>query len=82
MSEHPPFYGKVINRRAEKEYIQSVVQQFKDRPVDEALKKEVWEKLMWEKHLGNVTIPFKLALRKDPQKLYPDHLEVILDSKV
>lgn len=82
MSEHPPFYGKEINRRQEKEYIQSLLKEFEDQPADDSLKKLVWEKLQWEKHLGNLTIPFKLALRKDPQKLYPDYLEVILDTKV
>ncbi|SCA62418.1 Uncharacterized protein SCG7086_AA_00280 [Chlamydiales bacterium SCGC AG-110-P3] len=82
MSEHPPFYGKVINRAGEQEYIHQLLEKYRGQPVSDDLKKQVWNELQNEKHLGNVTIPFKVTSRIDPSGQYPDCIEVILDSKV
>lgn len=77
-----PFYGKVIIRRKEEEYIKSLLKKYQHEPVNEDLKKKVWDELQMEKHYGRVTIPFKLAVRMDPSGKFPDILEVILDTKV
>jgi hypothetical protein len=79
--EHP-FYGYEIVRRTQKEYIQNLMQKYKNEPVNEELKKKIWDELQMEKYLGNVTIPFKLAVRRDPAGNFPEYIEVILDSKV
>lgn len=81
-SHEHPFYGHVIIRRKEEEYIKFLMQKYQDLPVDESLKQKVWEELQMEKHLGRVTMPFKLAIRKDPYGKFPNLLEVILDTKV
>lgn len=82
MSEEHPFYGYDIIRREQQEYIENLLKKYKTHPVTDDLKKKVWDELQMEKHLGNVTIPFKLAVRKDPTGKFPDRLEVILDTKV
>lgn len=83
MTEKPyPFYGKDIIRRKEQEYIELLLSKYKHEPVSDDLKKRVWEELQQEKHLGRVTIPFKLAVRRDPYGKFPDIIEVILDTKV
>lgn len=81
-SHEHPFYGHVIIRRKEEEYIKSLMQKYKHDPVNEELKKKVWDELQMEKHYGRITIPFKLAIRMDPYGKFPDLLEVILDTKV
>jgi hypothetical protein len=77
-----PFYGKVIIRRKEEEYIKFLMLKYQHEPVNEELKKKVWDELQMEKHYGRITIPFKLAMRMDPSGKFPDILEVILDTKV
>lgn len=81
-SHHAPFYGKVIIRRKEEEYIKALLQKYRHEPVNDELKKKVWDELQMEKHYGRITIPFKLAVRMDPTGKFPDLLEVILDTKV
>ncbi|HEV8052529.1 MAG TPA: hypothetical protein VGP47_08540 [Parachlamydiaceae bacterium] len=81
-SHDHPFYGYVIIRRKEEEYIKSLMQKYQHETVNEELKKKVWDELQMEKHLGKITIPFKLAIRMDPYGKFPDQLEVILDTKV
>jgi len=81
MSDHP-FYGKDIYRDREEEYIETLLKKYKKEPVNEELKEKIWDELMWEKHLGNIHIPFKVVIRKDAQNKYPDTIEVILDTKV
>lgn len=81
-SHEHPFYGHVIIRRTQEEYIKSLMKKYQHEPVNEELKKKVWDELQMEKHLGNITIPFKLAVRMDPYGKFPDLLEVILDTKV
>lgn len=79
--EHP-FYGQEIIRRKEAEYIQRLLKKYKKEPVSEELKKKIWDELQMEKHLKNITIPFKLAVRRDPSGKFPDCIEIILDTKV
>lgn len=76
------FYDVEILRDKEQKYIESLLIPFKKRPVNEQLKKEIWELLQQEKHRGTIKIPFKLALRKDPMGKFPNYIEVILDTKV
>lgn len=77
-----PFYGHDIIRRNEQKYIQALLSKYKHEPVTDDLKKRVWDDLQREKYLGHVTIPFKLAVRRDPYGKFPDIIEVILDTKV
>lgn len=44
--------------------------------------KLVWDELQEAKRLGRISIPFKIALRKDPSGSVPTHIEIILDTKV
>jgi hypothetical protein len=76
------FYDALVVRRQQQEYIRSLLKKFQNEAVSEELKKKVWEELQKEKHLGKVTIPFKLAVRRDPYGKFPDSIEVILDTKV
>ena len=80
--EHPPFYGYDIIRRKEQEYIKNLLKKYQKEQVTEELKKKVWDELQMEKHLGNITIPFKMATRRDPYGKFPDYIEIILDTKV
>ena len=81
-SHESPFYGHHIIRRKEENYIKSLMKKYQGERVDEELKKKVWDELQMEKYLGRVTIPFKIAIRKDPYGKFPDLLEVVLDTKV
>ena len=55
---------------------------YKLEPVDDELKRKIWDELQMAKHEGIVTIPFKVTMRKDAYGRYPDYIEVILDTKV
>ncbi|MBA3815255.1 MAG: hypothetical protein H0X29_01800 [Parachlamydiaceae bacterium] len=77
-----PFYGHDIIRRNEQQYIQQLLSKYQHEPVSDELKKKVWDDLQREKHLGRVTIPFRLGVRRDPYGKFPDVIEVILDTKV
>ena len=79
--EHP-FYGYDILRNREQQYIQNLLKKYKNEPVTDDLKKKIWDELQMEKYQGNVTIPFKVAIRKDPSGKFPEYIEVILDTKV
>lgn len=79
--EHP-FYGQHIIRNKEQEYIQKLLKKYKNEPVNDALKQKIWDDLQMEKHLGNITIPFKIAMRLDSSGKFPEYVEVILDTKV
>lgn len=81
-TKHRFFYGFSIVRNQEQEKIESILEDFKDEPPSEELKKKIWDLLQMEKYKGNITIPFRVVLRKDPTHLFPDQVEVILDSKV
>ncbi len=79
--EHP-FYGVDIYRGKEQEYIRSLLKKYKHEPVTDELKAKIWDELQMEKHLGRVTIPFKVIMRRDASKKFPDYIEVLLDTKV
>ena len=80
--EEHPFYGYEIYRGDQEALIKRLLKKYESEPFSEELKKKVWDELQREKYLGNVTIPFKIAVRKDPYHRFPDKIEVILDSKV
>ncbi len=80
--ESHPFYGQHVIRQEEQTYIKNLLKKYEHEPVNDDLKKKVWEELMHEKLIGNVTIPFKLSLRRDATGKFPPYLEVILDTKV
>jgi len=84
MGEHEehPFYGHDILRDREEEYIENILKKYKKEPVTEELKKKIWDELQMEKHLGNISIPFKVVIRRDPSGQFPEFVEVILDTKV
>jgi hypothetical protein len=81
-SDEHPFYGYPIYRHSEQEYIQKLLQKYKGLPVNDELKKKIWNELQQEKHLGRIKMPFKMAVRLDPTGKFPDYIEIILDTKV
>ncbi|MEC7839027.1 MAG: hypothetical protein VX777_03190 [Chlamydiota bacterium] len=81
-TKYHPFYGKDIISRNEHEKVEEILREFKGEPVTEELKKRIWDKLQMAKHQGIITIPFKVVMRRDRYKKYPDRVEVILDTKV
>lgn len=84
MEEHKehPFYGQDILRNREERYIETILKKYKNEPVTDELKMKIWNELQMEKHLGNINIPFKVVMRRDPKGQYPEFVEVILDTKV
>jgi hypothetical protein len=80
--EDHPFYGKHVLRDREQDYIRTLLKKYHHEPVSEELKQKVWDELMMEKYLGNITIPFRVVVRRDTYGKYPPHIEVILDTKV
>jgi hypothetical protein len=79
--EHP-FYGYEIYREREEAYIKKILKKYEGKPASDELKKMVWDELQREKAKGNITIPFKIATRRDPYRKFPDKIEIILDTKV
>lgn len=79
---HKPFYDVDILRSREQDYIQNLLKKYRNDPPNEALKEKIWNELQNEKHLGNLKIPFKVTLKKDPTHTFPDSIEVMLDTKV
>lgn len=86
MSDHTdtehPFYGSEIIRRTQQEYVNDLLKKFKNEPVTNELLTKIWDELQNEKFLGRLTIPFKVVMRRDPTKKFPDYIEIILDTKV
>ena len=82
MSHHQPFYGKNIYRDGEQAYIKKILEKYMSQPATEGLRQKVYEELMEEKHLGRVTIPFRVVMQRDPMNLGPPYLEIVLDTKV
>ena len=80
--EEPPFYGEEISRYQQELFIKKILKKYEGKEASEALKKAVWDELQREKAKGNVTIPFKIATRRDPYRRFPDQIEIILDTKV
>ena len=82
MEEEHYFYGKVIHRQRQQDYIQSILKKYKKEEANEETKKKVYEELMMAQYEGCVTIPFEVNLIKDPYERYPDYIEVALDTRV
>ncbi len=82
VDEHPPFYGEDVLRHQEQRTIQKLLAKYKDEPVTEELQKKIWDDLQREKFLGRIKIPFKVVMRRDFSRQFPDYIEVILDTKV
>jgi hypothetical protein len=80
--EEPPFYGVDVIRRTQQQYIQDLLKKYRLEPVTDELKAKIWDELQMEKYKGIVTIPFKVVMRRDSTKKFPDYIEVILDTKV
>ncbi|MBA3720913.1 MAG: hypothetical protein H0W88_00755 [Parachlamydiaceae bacterium] len=80
--EEHPFYGKEVVRRSEQDYINLLLKKYKNDPVNDTLQAKIWDELQMEKHYGRITIPFKVVMRRDVTKKFPDYIEVILDTKV
>ena len=63
---------------AGQEYIKNLLKKYKGHPVNDELKKKIWNDLQMEKyHNGRITIPFKVTLRKDIYGKFPGYVEVI-----
>lgn len=82
MSSNHLFYEKEVVRDDEQKYINNLLSKYKNEPASDELKEKIWNELMYEKHLGNITIPFKIAMNRDPDGLYPDAIEIILDTRI
>ncbi len=79
-NEH--FYGKPIHPDDEQEKINALLNDFKNEAIDEKLLQKVHAKLMEERHLGNITIPFTIEIKKGSSGSKPDYLEIQLETKV
>ena len=79
---HKPFYDVDILRSREQAYIQGLLKKYSREPATEELKQKIWDELQNEKFLGRLKIPFKVVLKKDPARHFPDSIEIILDTKV
>jgi hypothetical protein len=82
MTHAHPFYGKEIFADREQEKVKALLAKFKGLPVDEELKAKIWDELQMQKSLGTISIPFKVAMRRDATGKFPPCIEVILDSKL
>ncbi len=86
MSNHQshshPFYGFEVLRQRQEAYIKQLLKKYQNEAVTEELKQKVWDELQNEKYLGRITIPFKVVIRRDAMRKFPDYIEVILDTKV
>lgn len=82
MHDAPPFYGKKVNRKKEQALINEILAKYKDEEVTDELHKKIYDELHWEKHLGNITIPFKVRIVETPWDGNQRYIEVALESKV
>ncbi|MBA2369598.1 MAG: hypothetical protein H0V82_11325 [Candidatus Protochlamydia sp.] len=82
MEKEHPFFGINIISRSQQAYISNLLKKYEGDPVNEELKKKIWDELQMEKYRGKITIPFKVIMRRDFYKKFPDYIEVILDTKV
>lgn len=62
--------------------IEKLLEPFKGKPANEDLKKEIYNTLSHAKAKGDLILPFKITLRKDPNKRHRPQIEVTLDTKV
>lgn len=79
---HKFFYDEPIFRDQQQTFINKLLKKYKKEPATEELRQKIYDELAAEKTKGTLKIPFKVVLRKDPNRLYPDLIEVILDTKV
>jgi hypothetical protein len=82
MKQHHHFYGKPIHRAEEQRTIREILKKYQHALVNEELQKKIYDDLVKEKHLGNISIPFKVLMKHDPLGKYPSYIEIVLDSKV
>jgi hypothetical protein len=82
MAHHRPFYGKQIIRREERERIERLVAKYRDEPASDLLCQKIYDELMWQKHLGEITIPFQVVLNRGSGEGGVDYIEILLESKV
>lgn len=82
MAHDRPFYGKQIIRREERERIDALVGKYRGEPVSDLLRQKIYNELMWQKHLGHISIPFQVVLNRGSVEGERDYIEVILESKV
>lgn len=76
------FYGIEVIRRREQAYIKNLLKKYRHEPVTDELKAKIWDELQMEKYHGRLIIPFKIVMRRDSFKKFPDYIEIILDTKV
>jgi hypothetical protein len=76
------FYGKEIDPESEQKIIEKILSKYRHRAVSEELKKTIYSELSAAKERGEITIPFKVVMRKDLSGKHRDYVEVILDTKV
>ena len=83
MRDHKlPFYDVDISSSHESDHIKKVLKKYKNEPVGQKLKESVYNELHELKHQGVIKVPFKVVMRRDPEKKYPDYIEVILDTQL
>lgn len=82
MSGKHLFYGKEIVRDREAEIIEAVLKKFRNEPANEETKEKIYNALCEELVKENISIPFKVILKKDRSKNYRDRIEIILDTRV
>ncbi len=80
--EEHPFYGVEILPDQEQAYIRKILLKYRNEPVTDELKAKIWDELQMEKYDGRIKIPFKVVMKKDFFRKFPDTIEVILDTKV
>lgn len=76
------FYGKAIDPETEKKKIESILSKYRYETASEELKKTIHKELIHAKTKGEISIPFKVVLRKSPSEAHRGYIEVILDTKV
>jgi hypothetical protein len=82
MSNKHLFYDKEIVRGQQQDHINKVLDKYKGEPATDELRAKVYDDLVQEKHLGHVTIPFKVIMHKDESGFRQDYIEVLLDTRV
>ena len=77
-----PFYGKEIDPAREQALIEKILSKYRHMPFSDDLKKTLYDELSSAKERGDITIPFKIVMRKDSSRAHRAYIEVILDTKV
>jgi hypothetical protein len=82
MSEKHLFYDKEIVRQKQHEYIQALLEKYKNDPVTDELKQKIYDELCEERFKGNISIPFQIIVKRDNSGIHHDYIEVLLDTRV